>query len=116
MEFIAVMVFIVCICLACRAIYHLFDHTDYDTTLPLDPHAKIVDICSEQVQYTKNGAKYKTTVSFADGFRFITHKTKRKEGFFTYQISIDEETLKRIIDKAIFAHKKAVEKQTKKTR
>ncbi|MBE6761039.1 MAG: hypothetical protein E7551_02005 [Ruminococcaceae bacterium] len=114
MELIAVLVLILCVCLACRAIYHLFDHTDYDTTLPLDYNAKIVDIRSEKVQYAKNGAKYKTTVLFADGFRFITHKTKRENGFFTYQISIDEELMSKIVDKAISAHGKAVEKQIKK--
>ena len=77
--------------------------------------AKIVDINFEKVQYTKNGMKYKTTVSFSDGFKFITHKTNRKDSFFTYQISIDETLRQDIIEKATRLHIRAVENAYKKT-
>ena len=97
----------------CRAFYSLFDHTKWADDSKPNLDAKIVDVCTEKVQYTKNGMKYKTTVSFSDGFNFITHKTNREEGFFTYQISIGESLKREIIEKAIRLHKKAVESASK---
>ena len=78
-----------------------------------DINAKIINIDTQKVQYAKNGTKYKTTVSFSDGFIFITHKTNREDGFFNYQISIDESLRISIIEKAICLHQKAVEKAKK---
>lgn len=97
----------------CRAFYYLFDHAKWDEDSKPNLDAKIIDIYTEKVQYTKNGMKYKTTVSFSDGFNFITHKTNREDGFFTYQISIDESLKLKIIEKAIRLHKKAVEAANK---
>ncbi len=96
-----------------RAIYSLFDHTEWDEDSEPDLNAKITDVYSEKVQYVKNGMKYKTTVTFSDGFNFITHKTNREDYIFTYQISMDEELKKEIISKAVRSHKKAVEKRCK---
>lgn len=98
-----------------RSFYYLFDHTEcYDESL-LSFEAKIVKIHTEKVKYSKNGMKYKTTVFFSDGFRFITHKTNREEGFFTYQISIDESLKQEIVEKAMRLHLKAVERISKRT-
>ena len=112
MDFIAIIALVFVLIFALRAFYHLFDHTKQEPYTKLDPLAEIVDIQTEKVEYSKNGAKYKTTVFFSDGFQFITHKTNRKEGFFTYQISIDDSLRKEIIESAIAAHNQAVEKQT----
>ena len=91
-----------------RSIYHLFDHTKWDECSMPDLNAKIVDIHTEKVIYVKNGAKFKTTILFSDGFRFITHKTNREDGFLTYHIDIDESLMNEIMEKSISVHKKAV--------
>ena len=92
----------------CNAFYNIFDHTEWEDYSKLNLNAKIVNIKTEKVQYTKNGMKYKTTVSFSDGFNFITHKTNRDDSFFSYQISIDESLQAEIISKAVLSHEKAV--------
>ena len=95
-----------------KAFYSLFDHCEWDPGALPDPNAKIISFSSEQVQYTKNGAKYKTTVKFSDGFYFITHKTKRENSFFSYRISIDEHLKREILECAIIAHTKAIQKKS----
>lgn len=92
----------------CNSFYNLFDHTEWEDSSKLNLDAKIVDIKTEKVQYSKNGMKYKTTVFFSDGFNFITHKTNREDSFFSYQISMDESLLTEIISKAVRSHEKAV--------
>ena len=66
-----------------RDIWSHFDHCSWDE--PSNPflEATIVDIKVEKVHYVKNGAKFKTTILFSDGFRFVTHRTKRDDNFFT---------------------------------
>ena len=91
-----------------RSIYHLFDHTKWDKSSMPDLNAKIIDIHTEKVIYIKNGAKFKTTISFSDGFHFITHKTNREDEFFTYHIAVDKSLMNEIIEKSILVHKKAV--------
>lgn len=102
--------------LAFRALYHRFDHTGKRGEGPLSPDARVVDISSKQVQYAKNGAKYKTTVLFSDGFYFVTHKTNRTNNFLTYNISIDEALAQEIVKKAVSAHQEALLKQSKQGR
>lgn len=95
-----------------KSFYSLFDHCEWDPGALPDPNAKIISFSSEQVQYSKNGAKYKTTVKFSDGFYFITHKTKRENSFLSYRISIDEHLKKEILECAIDAHTEAVQKKS----
>ena len=92
-------------------IWSLFDHTGWKPNSTPDRNAKISNVKRTRVEYTKNGMKYKTTIEFSDGFYFITHKTNREDGFFTYQISIDESLQQQIIDKAILKHNKYVKKK-----
>ena len=96
-----------------KEVWSLFDHSEFYHNVQLQPDAKIVDVKSEKVQYTKGSAKFKTTVFFSDGFSFITHTTDRDEGFFTYRISIGTELYEEIIRKAIEAHNRALEEQKK---
>ena len=110
-EFIAIIVVGFCVVSLCISIYHLFDHTQQPSNTKLDPKATIIDFRSEKVEYSKNGAKFKTTVVFSDGFRYITHRTNRKDGIFTYQIGIDNSLRKEIIEKAISKHDEAINKQ-----
>ncbi len=92
-------------------IYSAFDHCGWDTDSNPDPNAKIIDISSKEVQYAKNGVKYKTTVKFSDGFYFVTYKTDRKDKLFTYQISIDQQLYDKIISKAVQKHLEAIKKR-----
>lgn len=95
-----------------KGIYYKFDHSYWDENSQPSLNAGIVDVVSEKVQYTKNNAKFKTTVTFTDGFRFVTHRTDRTQHFMTYDISVDKAE---VIALAMEAHKKAVEKKVKIT-
>ena len=92
----------------CRGFWSLFNHSKVPKNAVLSLNAKIIDISSQKVKYVKNGAKYKTTVLFSDGFEFITHKTNREDNIFTYEISVDTE---QITENAIKAHDRALKKQ-----
>lgn len=89
-------------------IYTWFDHSSWKGVPNPKLDATIVDISSEKVKYRKNGAKFFTVVTFSDGFQFITHDTKVDTHLFSYTISIDNALLKKIINKAIAAHTKAI--------
>lgn len=80
---------IVLIYLSARDIYWKFDHGKWSENAKPDFSATIIDISSNKVKYAKNEAKYKTTVTFSDGFIFTTTKTKRKNNFFhiRYQLT-----------------------------
>ena len=94
-----------------RSIWSCFDHSHIKPNSVLRKDAKIVNINTEKVQYTKNGAKYKTSVYFSDGFVFVTHETDREDNMFTYRISIGPELRKKIINNAIEAHDRALMRQ-----
>ena len=96
-----------------KQVWSLSDHSEAYHNVELKQDAKIIDIKTEKVQYMKNDTKYKTTVSFSDGFSFITHKTNREDHFFTYNISVGSELYEQIIGNAIAAHNRALEQQLK---
>ncbi len=93
------------------AFLSMFDHKKWSKNSVPSLDATIVDIKTEKIKYLKNGAKYKTTVLFSDGFSFITHKTNREDELFSYTISVGGELLKQIIRKAEATHEKAVRKK-----
>ena len=97
-----------------KALWSLFDRSIVPKKTILSQDAKIIDIRSEKVQYTKNGMKYKTTICFSDGFEFVTHETEREEGILSYQISISPELYKWMIKSAQEAHDDALRKQLRK--
>ena len=97
----------------CREFYSYADHGKWKKDSRPDPDAEIVNTTEEQVKYIKNGAKYKTTIFFSDGFYFITHKTNQKNGLGHYTISIDSDLRNTIKERAIAAHTKAVSKKLK---
>lgn len=92
-------------------VYSWWDHTGWEEPNKPDPQAQIKDIQKQKVKYTKNNAKFKTTVKFTDGFYFVTHRTNRENHFMSYQISVDAEEILRL---ALEAHSKAVEKKLAK--
>ena len=95
-------------------IYTHFDHKKWMKDAHPNKDADIADVKTEEVQYLKNGAKYKTVITFTDGFRFTTYATKRKEGFFRYRISIDKELGDEILWNAKNYHRTAVDTYMRK--
>ncbi|MBD5400885.1 hypothetical protein HDR61_04040 [bacterium] len=93
----------------CGEVYSCFDHYGWEEISAPDKKATIQNITQEQVQYTRNKAKFKTKISFSDGFYFITYKTDRDYRILTYKIFISDELGKKIMDLAIEKHKLAVE-------
>lgn len=75
------------------SIYSSFDHSHWSDTAAPCEEAKIIDMHSEEVQYMKNDAKFKTTIDFDDGFKFITYETERKNSLKSYRISVNSEKL-----------------------
>lgn len=71
--------------------------------LPIDVTRKLVGL--------KGSHRWRTTVTFEDGFRYISHKTDVEERFISYSISVSAKTHKEIILDAILAHRRAVEKR-----
>ena len=86
-------------------IYSQFDHYYWpDDALPCE-EAEIVDQGSERVIYTKNNAKFKTTIYFNDGFQYVTYHTDRDDGFLTYRISVNQADVRSL---AYCAHAKQI--------
>ena len=96
-----------------REISSFFDHTAWKPLSNPKIDATIVDISTEKVKYIKNGSKFKTTITFSDGFQFITHKANVTSGLLSYTVSIDGDKRKELIEKAIAAHSQAVNNPSK---
>lgn len=86
------------------------DNTSWREGQKPDPNAVIVDFTVERVKDLSNEYRYKTTVEFSDGYKFVTHSTKRENHLLTYSISVDREVIRA---QAIEAHDKAVRKWNK---
>lgn len=99
-----------------RPIWWMFDHWGWSTCSKPDSNAQPNDFTSERVKYVKNDAKFKTTVTFTDGFYFITHKTSRMDYFMSYTISLPPELKAEILNKAIAKHAAAVDDINKKAK
>ena len=92
-----------------KIVWSYFDHYGWKAGAHPSKNATITGFSSEEVIYAKNAAKFKTTVTFSDGFYFITHKTNREQHFLKYRISIDASLKAKILSKAMEKHKAAVE-------
>ena len=93
-----------------KPVWSMFDHTGWNAGAIPNRNATVKDMKSERVKYLRNGAKFKTVVTFSDGFWYMTHKTNRKNGFMKYTISVDRELKLQILEKAVAAHREAVVK------
>lgn len=93
-----------------KSIYTWTDHYGWEDNSSPDKNAKIQNITSERVQYTRNGAKLKTKITFSDGFYFITYKTDRDDGVISYKIYLSDELKEKIISSAIEKHNLSVDK------
>lgn len=91
-----------------KAIWSCFDHAKAAPQAELSDDAAISDVATKKVRYI--GMKFKTTVSFSDGFTFISHKTEKEDESGAYQITAATD---KIVEKAKKAHKRALKKQVK---
>lgn len=94
----------------CGDVHSWSDHYGWGKNSTPDKEAKIQNITSERVQFARNEAKFKTTVTFSDGFYFITYKTNRDNSVLTYKIYISDELKNEIINSAIKQHISAVDR------
>ena len=109
-ELFGVVVFGLVVYAVVRALQWSADHHGWEDGSAPDPEAKIVDVKSEKVKYSKNNAKYKTTVKFSDGFYYITHKTNREEHVGgKYKIYMDSLLEEEITESAKAAHDRAIQ-------
>ena len=83
------------------------DRVVYKDNIYLKTDATIDDVKIKMVGL-KGDHKYRTVVTFSDGFEFISHDTKREDRFMGYAISVTENEEKEIIKKAIDAHNGAL--------
>ena len=94
----------------CGSVYTWSNHYGWEENSNPNKNANIQNISSERVQYSRNGAKLKTKITFSDGFYFITYKTDRDDGVLTYKIYLSKELKEKIISSAIEQHNLAVDK------
>ena len=83
-------------------IYNSKDHIEYNVE-QLKKDADIISVTTK-VCGLKRENKYRTTVIFDDGFKFIAHDTCREDYTFTYKIFITQDMKNKIVDRAIDAH------------
>ena len=100
-------------------IWFIYDHTSHSKTTgeKLRSDAQIIDVQTKKIG-TSNvwSAGIRTTVTFDDGFIFISHKTERRlEGPFSRKgyLIVDQFVLEEIKKDAISAHQKAYNRQTR---
>lgn len=90
--------------------YDSTDHVSCSDQNALRPEARIIDVQREQVG-TKGHRRWRTTVSFDDGFQYISHETQVEEFIFSYKISVTDKQNEEILIKAVVAHQKAIEEK-----
>ncbi len=94
--------------------YQCADHKGWNSGANPQEDAEIVNIETDKFYRGKNDKTYRTTITFSDGFWYRSCDQERKDGLLTYSISMPDEILAGIRQKAIFAHNAAVEKKLKK--
>ena len=90
-------------------ISRLFNSGDHSagSTRNLREDAKIIDVNTKLVGDNR-ARKYRTTVVFDDGFKYVSHDTDRQNNPMGYNISISESMKLAIVEKAIIAHREAM--------
>ena len=83
-------------------IYNSKDHIECEIE-NLKKDANIVSVTTK-VCGLKGENKYRTTVVFDDGFKFIAHDTCREDSVLTYKIYLTQKMKDQIVDRAIYAH------------
>lgn len=96
-----------------KDVYDSTDHSSFEDADALRGGAKIINVERKEVG-TKGHRRFRTTVLFDDGFKYISHKTDVSDGFLSYRISISRELSIEILRDAIKSHELAVAKRDKK--
>ena len=80
----------------------------------LKRYAKVTDVSVKTVGL-KGNYRYRTTVTFSDGFKYTTEQTEKKDQLMTglYEISLPDNLKKQIVRKAEAAHRHAIMKLKK---
>ncbi len=88
--------------------------TEYETGIIFDKDAEITNIDYKSSGTTTSNATILTTITFSDGFRYLSHDFDMDRHFGGARIYIGEETLARIKKFAISEHRREYEKQQEK--
>ena len=83
--------------------YESTDHCVCKDTSALRQDAKPVDL-QRKVINSFGRKKYRTTLVFDDGFRYISHKTNTENHALSYTISISASDNAELLQKAVAAH------------
>lgn len=83
-------------------IYNSKDHIEYEVE-KLKKDAQITSV-NTKICGLKRENKYRTIVTFDDGFKFIAHDTCREDSIFTYKITLTADMKSQIVDRAVSAH------------
>ena len=83
------------------------DHWSPRSGQTLDANAVITDISYKQSELAD---RFKTTVTFSDGFVYSSYKTKTKLGFLKKTFSVTEEIKQEIERRAIAKHAELISK------
>lgn len=90
--------------------YDSTDHCVCKDILALRQDAKPVDL-QRKVINSYGHKKYRTTLVFDDGFRYISHKTNIDHHALSYTISITSNDNAELLQKAIAAHAAYMQKK-----
>lgn len=82
-------------------------HYYYDNIATLREDVKISYVNRESVG-TRGRRRWRTTVLFTDGFKYVSHKTDIQNHFASYTISISVNTNDEILQDALMAHHKII--------
>lgn len=89
--------------------YDSTEHISMSEVSELRPDASPCKVERKEIGL-KGEHKYRTIVTFDDGFRYISHKTNRENHFLSYSISVPRSMNAEILSDAVAAHKKACNK------
>lgn len=89
--------------------YNSTAHSTTDDHSKLRADAKIINVNTERVGRKQTSA-IRTTVSFDDGFKYISHAAERKQHLTSYTLTVTKDVVNQIIMDAIKAHRAAIAK------
>ena len=91
--------------------YNSTDHSVIENPSMLRVDAKVNNVNTENVGRKQTRA-IRTTVSFDDGFKYISHDAEKKQHLTFQSMTVTKDVLEQILIDAIKAHQEAVIKNT----
>ena len=92
--------------------YNSTDHSVIECASCLRSDAKIVNIHTEKVGHKQTSA-IRTTVSFNDGFKYISHNVEKEKHLTFQKMTVTKDVMNQIILDAAKAHLEAISKNAK---